>query len=68
MRGDIIAVESPTFFGVSRLIEKIGHARAENRYRLQTSLDLDALGAAFDTMDIKALLASPNISNVHWCL
>ena len=62
-RGDIIAVESPTYFAVLRLIEKMGMLALEIDTDPQTGMELDALGDAFDTMDIKAVLASPNISN-----
>lgn len=62
-RGDIIAVESPTYFSVLRLIEKMGMLALEIDTNLQTGKELVALGDAFDTMDFKAMLASPNISN-----
>lgn len=67
-RGDIIAVESPTYFAVLRLIEKMGMLALEIDTDPQTGIDLEALEEAFDTMDIKAVLASPNISNPLGCL
>lgn len=67
-RGDIIAVESPTYFAVLRLIEKMGMLALEIDTDPQTGMDLDALEEAFDTMDIKAVLASPNFSNPLGCL
>ena len=48
-RGDIIAVESPTYFSVLRLIEKLGM--------------LESLEYALDTMDITAMLLVPNFNN-----
>ncbi|MCZ6723412.1 MAG: PLP-dependent aminotransferase family protein, partial [Gammaproteobacteria bacterium] len=66
--GDIIAVESPTYFAVLRMIEKMGMLALEIDTDPQTGMELDALGEAFDTMDIKAVLASPNISNPLGCL
>ncbi len=62
-RGDIIAVESPTYFAVLRMIEQMGMLAVEIETDPVTGLDLDALEEAFDTMDITAVLASPNTSN-----
>ncbi len=62
-RGDTIAVESPTYFAVLRMIEQMGMLAVEIETDPVTGLDLDALEEAFDTMDIRAVLASPNTSN-----
>ncbi len=67
-RGDIIAVESPTYFAVLRLIEKMGMLALEIDTDPAIGMNLEALEEAFDTMDIKAVLASPNISNPLGCL
>lgn len=67
-RGDIIAVESPTYFAVLRMIEKMGMLALEIDTDPETGMNLEALEEAFDTMDIKAVLASPNISNPLGCL
>ena len=67
-RGDIIAVESPTYFAVLRMIEKMGMLAVEIDTDPVTGLNLDALEEAFDTMDIKAVLASPNFNNPLGCL
>jgi DNA-binding transcriptional MocR family regulator len=66
-RGDIIAVESPTYFAVLRMIEQMGMLAVEVETDPVTGLNLDALEEAFDTMDIKAVLASPNTSNPLGC-
>ena len=66
-RGDIIAVESPTYFAVLRMIEKMGMLAVEIETDPETGLSLEALEEAFDTMEIKAVLASPNISNPLGC-
>ena len=66
-RGDIIAVESPTYFAVLRMIEQMGMLAVEIETDPVTGLDLEALEEAFDTMDIKAVLASPNMSNPLGC-
>jgi DNA-binding transcriptional MocR family regulator len=62
-RGDTIAVESPTYFAVLRMIEQMGMLAVEIETDPVTGLDLDALEEAFDTMEISAVLASPNTSN-----
>ena len=66
-RGDIIAVESPTYFAVLRMIEQMGMLAVEIETDPVTGLNLDALEEAFDTMDISAVMASPNTSNPLGC-
>ena len=66
--GDIIAVESPTYFAVLRLIEKMGMLALEIDTDPETGIVLEALEEAFDTMNITAVLASPNFSNPLGCL
>ena len=66
-RGDIIAVESPTYFAVLRMIEQMGMLAVEIETDPVTGLNLDALEEAFDTMEISAVLASPNTSNPLGC-
>lgn len=62
-RGDIIAVESPTYFSVLRLIEKMGMLALEIDSDPQTGINLDSLEFALDTMDITAMLIVPNFNN-----
>lgn len=62
-RGDIIAVESPTYFSVLRLIEKLGMLALEIDSDPETGVNLDALEFALDTMDISAVLVVPNFNN-----
>ncbi|MGB0721008.1 MAG: PLP-dependent aminotransferase family protein [Gammaproteobacteria bacterium] len=62
-RGDIIAVESPTYFAVLRLIERMGLMAVEIDTDPDTGMCLDALETALETMDIKAVLTIPNFSN-----
>ena len=66
-RGDIIAVESPTYFAVLRMIEQMGMLAVEIDTHPVTGLNIEALEDAFDTMDIKAVMASPNTSNPLGC-
>lgn len=62
-RGDIIAVESPTYFSVLRLIEKMGMLALEIDSDPETGINLDSLEFALDTMDITAMLLVPNFNN-----
>lgn len=62
-RGDIIAVESPTYFSVLRVIEKLGMLALEIDSNPETGINLDSLEFALDTMDITAMLIVPNFNN-----
>jgi DNA-binding transcriptional MocR family regulator len=62
-RGDIIAVESPMYFSVLRLIEKLGMLAVELDTDPETGICLDALENALETMNIKAVVTVPNFSN-----
>lgn len=62
-RGDIVAVESPTYFSVLRLIERMGLLAVEIDSDPTTGLCLDALQSAVETMEIKAVVAVLNFSN-----
>ncbi len=62
-RGDIVAVESPTYFSVLRLIERMGLLAVEIDSDPQTGICLDALENVLETMDIKAVVGVLNFSN-----
>lgn len=62
-RGDVIAVESPTYFSMLRLIEKMGMLALEIDTDPETGIMLDSLQDALDTMDIKAMMTVPNFNN-----
>jgi len=62
-RGDIVAVESPAYFSVLRLIEQLGMLAVELDTDPETGLCLDTLESAIDTMKIKAVVCVPNFSN-----
>ena len=62
-RGDIIAVESPTYFSVLRLLERMGLLAVEIDTDPETGMSPEALQSALDTMDIKAVLTVPNFNN-----
>lgn len=61
--GDIIAVESPTFYGILQAIECLGMQAIELPTDAQTGLDLAALEQALQTYPIKALLTVSNYQN-----
>jgi len=61
--GDIVALESPTYFGVLEILEKL-HLRAlEIPTHPRSGISLDALQFAFETQPIKAMLLVPTLSN-----
>ncbi|HHI75920.1 MAG TPA: PLP-dependent aminotransferase family protein [Gammaproteobacteria bacterium] len=62
-RGDIVAVESPTYFSVLRLIERMGLLAVEIDTDPETGMDPDALEMALETMEVRAVLTVPHFSN-----
>jgi len=62
-RGDVIAVETPTYFAVLRVIERMGLMALEIDTDPETGMVLESLRDALETMDIKAVLTVPNFSN-----
>jgi DNA-binding transcriptional MocR family regulator len=61
--GDIVALESPTYFGFLEILQSL-HLRAlEIPTHPRDGLSLDALELALDTQPVKALLMSPTLSN-----
>lgn len=61
--GDVVALESPTFFGFLDLIESLNLRVVEIPTHPKTGLSLPALQLALDTQPIKAVLAVPTLSN-----
>lgn len=61
--GDVVALESPTFFGFLDLLESLGLRALEIPTHPRTGLSLPALQLALDTQPVKALLAVPTLSN-----
>ncbi|MBW8314473.1 MAG: PLP-dependent aminotransferase family protein, partial [Hydrogenophaga sp.] len=61
--GDVVALESPTFFGYLDLIESLGLRVLEIPTHPATGLSLPALELALDTQPVKAVLAAPTLSN-----
>jgi DNA-binding transcriptional MocR family regulator len=61
--GDVVAVESPAYFGVLQAIEGLGLRALEIPAHPRTGLDVDAFEEAARTQPIHALVISPTASN-----
>ena len=61
--GDVIAVESPTYFGMLQQIEELGLKALEIPMHPRDGMDLDALEQAVKSRRIAACLAVPNFNN-----
>lgn len=66
--GDIIAVESPCYFGVLELIENLGMLALEIPLDAEQSLCLLDVEKALDTHKVKACVFSTSIANPLGCL
>lgn len=58
-RGDVVAVESPGFYGLFQLLESLGLQALEIPSSAQTGLSPDALELALQHWDVQALVVSP---------
>lgn len=61
--GDVVAIESPTYFGFLRALQALGLRAVEIPMQPRTGLSIEALEVALDTQPIKAVIAVPTISN-----
>jgi len=61
--GDVVAVESPTYFGVLQQIEEMRLKALEIPTHPREGMNLDALDRALKTRRIAACLAVPNFNN-----
>jgi DNA-binding transcriptional MocR family regulator len=61
--GDMVAIESPTFFGFLDLLESLNLKAIALPTDPRTGVSLPALQLALDTQPIKALLLVPTLSN-----
>jgi DNA-binding transcriptional MocR family regulator len=61
--GDVIAIESPTFFGILQIIESLGMRVCEIPTFPRHGVCLDALEARLKCCRIKACVFTPNFSN-----
>ena len=61
--GDLVAVETPTFFGILRIIEDLGLRVVEIPLCPSDGMDLDALEEAAAKHPVKACVVQPNFQN-----
>jgi DNA-binding transcriptional MocR family regulator len=61
--GDVVAVESPTYFGVLQQIEELGLKALEIPMHPREGMDLEALERALRHRRVAACLAVPNFNN-----
>ncbi len=61
--GDVVAVESPAFYGLLHVMESLGLEALEIPSHPREGMALDALGFALDRWPVKACVVVPNFSN-----
>lgn len=61
--GDIIAVESPAYFGVLQAIESLGMRALEIPAHPRTGLDVSAFEETLRSQPVRALVVAPTVSN-----
>jgi DNA-binding transcriptional MocR family regulator len=61
--GDLVAVESPTYFGMFQALESLQLRVLEIPTHHQTGINLEALRFALEHYPVKALMLIPNFSN-----
>lgn len=66
--GDIVAVESPCYFGLLQLIESLGLKAIEIPIDSDTGLSVDALKLALQNWPIKTILTVSTFANPMGCL
>ena len=58
-RGDVVAVESPGFYGVLQLLEQLDLRVVEVPTSAETGMDIDALEEVLERWKVKACIVSP---------
>ncbi len=67
--GDVIAVESPTYYGLLQILESLGMRALEIPCSPQTGMSLEALELAAQHYDnIRAVAVVPNLQNPLGCI
>ncbi|KPC52720.1 aminotransferase-like domain-containing protein [Amantichitinum ursilacus] len=66
--GDVVAVESPTFFGLLQTLESLNLQALEIPTDPHTGICLDALESAAQRRLIKAVVVMPNLQNPLGCV
>jgi DNA-binding transcriptional MocR family regulator len=61
--GDVIALESPTYFGLLQIIESMGMKALEIPTHPRDGISLEALELAIERQKVKACLLMPTVSN-----
>lgn len=61
--GDVIALESPTYFGLLQIIESLGMKALEIPTHPRNGISLEALALAIEREKVKACIVMPNVSN-----
>jgi len=61
--GDVIAVESPAYFGVLQAVEGLGMRAIEIPANPRTGLDVSAFEETLRSQPVRALMIAPTISN-----
>ena len=68
-RGDVVAVESPAFYGLLHVLESLGLEALEIPAHPVDGVSLDALAFALERWPVKACVFSPNFSNpMGYCM
>lgn len=66
--GDVVAIESPTFYGLLQVIESLGLEALEIPTNPHSGMSLEALDLALSRWPVKACVVTPNFSNPLGCL
>ncbi|TNE93405.1 MAG: PLP-dependent aminotransferase family protein [Gammaproteobacteria bacterium] len=61
-RGDVVAVESPGFYGVLQLLEQLGLRVVEVPTSIESGMDVDALEEVLERWKVKACVVSPSFA------
>ncbi|HEY1847954.1 MAG TPA: PLP-dependent aminotransferase family protein, partial [Opitutaceae bacterium] len=61
--GDVVVVESPTYFGILRIVSSLGLRAVEVPVDEKKGLSLEALSVALDNNKVKAVIVTPNFHN-----
>lgn len=62
-RGDVVAVESPTYYGLFQVIDFLGLKALEIPTDPHEGISLEALEFALEQWPVKAVIATPNFTN-----
>lgn len=66
--GDIVALESPCFYGLLLILESLGLKALEIPTHPQNGICIDSLNQAFSKWPVKACVVVPNFSNPLGCM